>query len=147
MENLSFASRSPQPPRERAEPQLADPNARPPLDPPAARDPTLLPLTTDSWVRPPTAPVIAASDRPPTSVADDPPGALRRIAVAGSIAFALAGIGIAGFLLLTNPAKDVGGAAAVSSSAPLKTDRTSDSVAGDAAATHSAASTTSPESP
>jgi hypothetical protein len=147
MRNLLLASRSPQPPQERSEPRLLDPNAPRSLDRPAGRSPAILPPTTDNRGRLPTAPVIAASDRPPTAVAEGPSGVPRHLAVAGSLAFALAGIGSAGFLLLTNPAKETGSVTPVSSSTPLETDRRSGSVAGDAALTHSAASSATPESP
>jgi hypothetical protein len=147
MRNRLLASGSPQPPRERSEPRLLDPNAPRALGRLAGRDPAILPLTTDNRGRPATAPVVAASDRPPTSAAGGSAGVPRHLAVAGSIAFALAGIGSAGFLLLTNPAREAGSAVAVPPSASLQTGPLSGPVAGDTAVAHAAANSAVPQSP
>jgi hypothetical protein len=103
LRNLSFASRSQPPFRERAEPHLLPVNAPLPFRRPAEPNPGILSAARDSAPEPVITPVIGAADRRPLVPSNPEPSSLRYLAIVGCIVFAIAGIGSAGFLLFTAP--------------------------------------------
>jgi hypothetical protein len=162
LRNRPFASRSPQPMRERAEPRLIPADTIAPSVPAGQPDwESIVPMRPQVG-SPGATPVIAASERLPTALVPSEPGSLRSAVLAGCLLFGLAGVAAAGLLLLAAPSKvsvpaagadalgpaqaKLAGSPAPSAPAPVPAAATA-ALPGSAAAPHRAADEPAADSP
>ncbi len=101
--NLSFGSRSEEVTRERAEPRLLPASAPFEFRRPANANPGILSASREQAPKSAIAPAISVVERHPPSPSEPVPSSVRSMAIAGCVAFAIAGIASAGFLWLRTP--------------------------------------------
>jgi hypothetical protein len=105
-QNLSFGSRSQAVTRERTEPRLLPASAPLEFRRPANANPGILSASREQAPKSAIAPTLSLVERHVVSPSAPVPGSVRSLAVAGCVAFAIAGIASAGFLWLrTTPSE------------------------------------------
>jgi hypothetical protein len=103
LRNLSFASRTQEPPRDRAEPRLLPADTPLPSRRSNEAHPDILSATRDDQPKPVSVPAISATDRRPAASVEGRAGSMRHIALVGCVALAVGAVVGARFLVLTGP--------------------------------------------
>jgi len=138
-QNLSFGSQSQEVPRERAEPRLIPVSAPIEFRHPANASPGILSASREQAPKSAVAPVLSLVERHPARPSESIPSSVRSMAIAGCVAFAVAGIASAGFLWLKTAPSEPASPAAHGSPEASQTDHASAPASPTPTVTHAAA--------